>query len=316
MTHTAKRTGQYFILASLACAVMFSSYSAQAIGLKEHSVLTGDTITLGDIFYDLPRDEERVLGNAPRPGKDMVLSAKTLLRIALALDLPWRPSSATDSVVLRRDATIIEYDQIKEALYTALYDEEVYGDYELSIPAQYHKIILPHDQPASMVITRFTTDANNKTFEATIAAPSAENPIQHFQVRGHMNAVITVPVLAGNLQSGRIITQQDIKYIKIKEREFTRDTIADASILIGMTARRVILAGRPIKTSEMIAPRLIERGEIVTLSLNIGTMALTTQAKALQDGAKGDIIRVVNTASNKTLQAVITGTNQVSILQH
>lgn len=316
MTHTAKRTGQYFILASLACAVMFSSYSAQAIGLKEHSVLTGDTITLGDIFYDLPRNEERILGTAPRPGKEMILNARTLLRIAMALDLSWRPTGVSDHVVLRRAATIIEYDQIKEALYTALYDEEIYGDYELSIPAQYRKIILPQDQPATMVITRFTANTSNKTFEATIAAPSAENPIQHFQIKGQMNAVITVPVLADNLQSGHIITQQDIKYIKIKEREFTRDTIADGSILIGMTARRVILAGRPIRTSDMIAPRLIERGEIVTLSLNIGTMALTTQAKALQDGAKGDIIRVVNTASNKTLQAVITGVNQVSILQH
>lgn len=316
MAQTAKKTGKHFILVSIACAIMYAPCAAHAVGLKEHSVLTGDTITLGDIFYDLPRDEDRVLGSAPRPGKDMVINAKTLLRIAIALDLPWRPSSASDNVTLRREATIIEYDQIKEALYTALYDDNVYGDYEISIPAQYHKIILPHDQPASMEITSFTTDTNNKTFEATIAAPSAENPIQHFKIKGHMNAVITVPVLAENLQSGHIITQKDIKHIKIKEREFTRDTIADASILIGMTARRVILAGRPIKTSEMIAPKLIERGEIVTLTLNVGTMALTTQAKALQNGAKGDIIRVVNTASNKTLQAIITGTNQVSIMQH
>lgn len=316
MIQIAKRTGKYFILASIACAIMSSPCTSQAVGLKEHSVLTGDTITLGDIFYDLPRNESHVLGSAPRPGNDMVINAKTLLRIAIALDLPWRPSSASDNVVLRREATIIEYDQIKEALYTALYDDNIYGDYELSIPAQYHKIILPHDQPASMEITRFNTNAMNKTFEATIAAPSAENPIQHFKIKGHLNAVITVPVLSDNLQSGHIITAQDIKHIKIKDREFTRDTIADAYALIGMTARRVILAGRPIKASEIIAPKLIERGEIVTLSLNVGTMSLTTQAKALQDGAKGDIIRVVNTASNKTLQAMITGTNQVSIMQH
>ncbi|PCJ97536.1 MAG: flagella basal body P-ring formation protein FlgA [Zetaproteobacteria bacterium] len=316
MKHTVKRTGQYAIIASLLCVFMLSSFSAHAIGLKENSVISGDTITLGDIFYDLPRDENRVLGAAPRPGKDMILNSRTLLRIAMALDLPWRPSGLSDNVTLRREATIIDYDQIKEALYTALYDEAVYGDYELSIPAQYQKIILPHEQPATMVITRFSADTKNKTFKATIAAPSAENPIQHFQIRGRINAVITVPVLADNLQSGRIITGQDIRHIKIKERDFTRDTIVDASTLIGMTARRVIIAGRPIRASDMIAPMLIERGEIVTLFLNIGSMALTTQAKALQSGSKGDIIRVVNTASNKTLQAIITGSNQVSILQH
>ncbi len=315
MLETAKRTGKNFILASIACTIMSSPFSAMAVGLKEHSVLTGDTITLGDIFYDLPRNENRILGSAPRPGKDMVINAKTLLRIAIALDLPWRPSGPNDNVVLRREATVIEYDQIKEALYTALYDNNVYGDYELSIPAQYHKIILPHEQPASMVITRFDTNNANDTFEATIAAPSAENPIQHFKIKGHLNAVISVPVLSNNLQSGNIITAKDIKHVKIKERSFTKDTILDPQALVGMTARRVILAGRPIKQSEMIAPRIVERGEIITLSLNVGTMALTTQVKALQDGAKGDVIRVVNTNSNKTLQAMVMGSNQVSIVQ-
>ena len=246
----------------------------------------------------------------------MVLSAKTLLRIAMALDLSWRPASADDHVTIRRDATIIEYDQIKESLYTALYDEKVFGNYELSIPAQYHKIILPNDQPATMAITKFSVDANRKKFEATIAAPSADNPIQHFQIRGKMHSVISVPVLLENLQSGHIIKPQDITLINIKERDFTKDTVADPDALIGMTARRVILAGRPIKNVEMVAPKIIERGELVTLSLNNGILKLSAKVKALENGAKGDVIRVVNIESNKTLHALVTGISEVTVVQN
>ena len=302
--------------ALIAICMILPFQNAMAVGLKENSIITGDKITLGDIFYDLKRDDERVLGNAPLPGKDMVLDARTLLRIAMAMDLSWRPSSNSDKVTLSRAATIIEYEQIEETLFNALEDEGIYGDYEISIPEQFHKIILPHDQLAEMEITRLNIDSERKKFEVTIAAPSADNPIQNFQIRGQINTVITVPVLKENLQYGHVVKESDIEYIKIKEREFSRDTIADADSLLGMTARRVIIAGRPIKTSEMVAPQIIERGEMVILSLRNGTMNLTTQAKALQNGAKGDTIRVVNTASNKTLQAIVIGANEVAVMQY
>ena len=288
---------------------------AHAVGLKENSIVKSDTITLGDIFYDLPRDEDRVLGNAPRPGQDMVLNARTLLRIAVALDLPWRPSSA-DQITLSRDATIIEYDQIKEALHTALYDEGVYGSYELSIPAEYHKIVLPNDVPPTMTITKFNVDPVHKTFEAQIAAPSSENPIQNVRVSGKMNAVIKVPVLMENLQAGQIIRANDISYVTIKERDYGHDTIADADALIGMTARRVVIAGRPIKATDLIAPQIVERGELVVMTLNQGVLNLSTQVKALENGAKGDIIRVVNTSSNQTLQAQVIGDNRVAVIRN
>ncbi len=298
------------------CAIILPFSAANAVGIKENSIIKSNVITLGDVFYDLPRGEDRVLGNAPRPDKDMVLNARTLLRIAMAMDLSWRPSSASDKVTLRRAATIIEYEQIKEAIHTALYEENIYGDFEINIPSQYRNIILPDDQPASMAITDINIDATRKKFEVTIVAPSEQNPIQHFSFKGQIAPVIAVPVLTANVQHGRTIQSRDIEYIKIKEQAFSRDTIADASQIIGMTARRMIMAGRPIKQTDIIATQVIKRGSLVTLSLNSGSMSLTTQVKALENGAKGDVIRVVNTLSNKTLQATVIGDNEVSVVQY
>ncbi len=294
---------------------LFISAQANAIGLKEHSIITEDTIKLGDLFYDLPRDENRVLGAAPRPGQDMTINARTLLRIAVALDLKWRPSNINTQVTLRREATVIGYEQISETLNIALQNEGAYGDFEISIPNQYHEIILPIDHPAEMEITRLKFDVARNKFEATIAAPSAQNPIQNFRVLGYIHPVINVPVLRQNVQHGTLITHSDLNYINIREQAFSKDTIADAQKLIGMTARRMLVAGRPIKQSELVAPLAIERGDLLTLSLKMGTMNITTQVKALQNGAKGDVIRVVNLSSNKTLQARVTGTSQATVWQ-
>lgn len=310
------KTILFTLMACIGLTITFAPLPAQAIGLKENNVINSDTITLGDIFYDLPRNEARVLGAAPRPGKDMHLDARTLLRIALALDLPWRPSSNADKVTLTRAATIIEYPQIKEALYTALYDEGVFGDFEVMIPDAYQRIILPEDAPAQLSITKINVGANQDKFEATIVAPSADNPIHHFQVKGHISAVISVPVLTRNIQNGQTITERDIQYIKIKESSFSRDTIADSGVLVGMTARRLLVSGRPIKRNDIVAKQIIERGSLVILSLAEGHMNISTQAKALENGAKGDIIRVTNTGSNKTIHARVIGNNRVVVVSN
>ncbi len=293
---------------SLSCAPVF------ATSLKQNSVIKDATIKLGDIFYDLPRDEDRVLGAAPRPGQEMVLDARTLLRVALAMDLSWRPSDVSDHIVLRREASIVTFDQIEEALQTALYDEGVHGDYEIDIPAQHQQVILPANTPAQVEITRFSIDADRKSFHASLAAPSAKNPIQHLLITGKISPVLRVPVLSDNLQNGFIIKSSDIEYIKIKERDYTKDTIMDADALIGMTARRIVLADRPIKQSDLIAPQVVERGSLVNLSLRNSIMNITTKAKALENGATGEVIRVVNTTSNQTLQARVTGPGEVVII--
>src|SRR5688572_10801379 len=57
--------------------------------LKESAIVNGDMLKLGDIFDGLPANAEYVIGPAPQPGKDMVLNARTLYRLAVALELPW-----------------------------------------------------------------------------------------------------------------------------------------------------------------------------------------------------------------------------------
>ena len=256
---------------ALFTSLCFLPSSSCAIGLKEQSVITDDTIKLGDIFYDLPRDEERVLGHAPKPGEEIILNAQTLLRIATALNLPWRPRDLMTRVVLRREATIIGYDKIEEAIHSALNSSALYGDYELSIPAQYHKIILPANMPASVDVTRVDFDAQRKSFDVTLAAPSANDPVRQIQIKGQIFPVIKVPVLTANIENGRIIRAHDIEMISIRERSFSKNMIADPDKLVGMTARRVIVASRPIKDSDVVAPRIIERGQLITLSLKNNT---------------------------------------------
>ena len=304
--------GALLLLCGGATLMLFAA-NARAVSLKESSLVHGDKITLGDIFYDLPRDEDRVLGAAPKPGQEMTLNARTLLRIALATELSWRPASNTDKITLKRDATIIGKDQIEGELQQALIDQGVTGDFTISIAEQFQKIALPADQPAEFEISKMSVTDDNKKFDAVLKLPSAANPVQTLQISGQIQPVVEVPVLRANIQNGTIIGYEDLEMKKIRDIDFSADTISDPEKLVGMTARRMIPAGRPIKDVDIEAQQLIERGSLVVLSLNSGALSLTTEAKALENGAKGDVIRVLNTTSNQTLQATVVAENLVSV---
>jgi flagella basal body P-ring formation protein FlgA len=289
------------------------SNSAHAVHLRNNAVIEGNVITLGDIFHDLPANSDKVLGPAPRPGNDMVLNARTLSRIAVAMNLPWRPSSMAEQIVLQRAATVISKDRIEASLMRALRDTGLNGEYEVSFNGAQAQILLPHDYSPSFDITNLNIDPQTDRFEATISAPSANNALQTLNVSGTLHPIAHVPVLKHSMRSGMTIKASDIDYIPLRLSTLQHDILLDSSDLIGTTPRRMIVPGKPVRTTEIELPQIIRRGETITMVFKSGSLELTALGRALENGAKGDAIRVVNAASNRTVQAIVSAEKEVQV---
>ncbi len=301
--------------AALVCVItiLFSFQKAGAVSLKSQSMVKEDMIRLGDIFYDLGSKQEKVLGPAPRPGQEMVLNARTLLRIALAMDLPWRPNSSYDQVVLRRDATLIDYDMIRDGLHEELSERNIEGLFDISFSRELSEIALPPEMPASYEISRLSVDHDRDVFSARISAPSNDKPIQVREIRGAIKRMAMVPMLKTAMRNGHIIREKDIDMVMIPVRSVSDNAMLRKEDLIGMTPRRIVHAGKPIDASELQAPQIVSRGQNVTVTFENGPLLLTASGRALENGAKGDMIRVVNTESSRTIDVVITGENEVRV---
>lgn len=286
--------------------------SAHAVNLRSHNVIEDNVITLGDLFEGLSHNQDRVLGTAPLPGRDMVLNARTLLRIAMATDTPWRPASAADFITLSRAATIIDSNTIKDALTQSLKSEGLTGRYTLQL-SDSSNIVLPADAPATLDIQDMRVRRDTNIFEATIVAPSAENPLHRSRISGKISYLSMVPVLKSSLRTGTIIGKHDIEMIEIPRDQMRQDMVISANDLIGQTPRHMITAGEIIKINQVQSPKIVERGEFVTMVFNKGPLKLTARGKALEHGTKGDVIRVVNTASNKTLTGIVTADKEIQV---
>lgn len=301
------------LLGLAAVAFLINTRAAFAVGIKQSTVITGDVITLGDVFYNLPEGGDTVLGPAPQPGNEMVLNARTLLRIALAMDLPWRPQTSAEQVVLSRAATVIDEAAVTESLRKSLEQKGVEGSFNLLYNGVPPKIVLPPDMKADFEISNVVYNPQGERFSAIVFAPSASNPIKRLEVSGGVERMVMLPVPRDNIRNGIIIGKRDIDVIEVRQRDLNADFITNAEELTGMTPRRMLLAGKPVRASEIEAPRIVGRGESVTMIFKEGALVLTAKGKALENGAKGDLIRVVNDSSKRTIEAVVTAENEVTV---
>jgi flagella basal body P-ring formation protein FlgA len=81
----------------------------------------------------------------------------------------------------------------------------------------------------------------------------------------------------------------------------------------GREALRSLSVGSVVRAGDLIAPRLVRRGEPVTITLRAGGLAIASAGRALASGGAGDLVRVVSSATNRTLDGVVEGTGAVRI---
>ena len=96
--------------------------------------------------------------------------------------------------------------------------------------------------------------------------------------------------------------------IQIKEMEITRlnsSYFDKPQQVIGMIVKQPWRAGRALHPRMIRAPHLVKRGESVTIVAHNPNFNIRMKGRALMPGAKGQRIKVKNTSSKKTLEAVV-----------
>ena len=122
-----------------------------------------------------------------------------------------------------------------------------------------------------------------------------------------------MPVLARSIRRGETIRARDLDFVKQRRKSIGRNTIIDISQIVGKTPRRYLQTGKPMRMTDLRMPILVAKGKLVTLILKNQHIQITAQGRALEDGAKGDVVRVANTRSRQTVQGVVVGPNLVAM---
>lgn len=107
---------------------------------------------------------------------------------------------------------------------------------------------------------------------------------------------------AQNLRAGTVLHASDLEIEG-----------ADQSALaafVGLELKRAVYTGKVLSPSDVGPPTAVARNAIIQLEFARGPLVITTEGRALDAGAVGDQVRVMNLTSKVVLTAVVAGPNK------
>jgi flagellar basal body P-ring formation protein FlgA len=89
--------------------------------------------------------------------------------------------------------------------------------------------------------------------------------------------------------------------------------VLTAAAAIGQEARVTIFAGRAVLQADLGPAAMVDRNQLVPLRFQAGALAIMTEGRALERGAEGDVIRIMNLSSRLTVTGRVMADGSVNV---
>lgn len=111
------------------------------------------------------------------------------------------------------------------------------------------------------------------------------------------------------LPAGTVLSHSDLS----SDGSATAVSLIDQSV--GKELRVAVYEGRPVLRSQLRAPTVIDRNQLITLAYEQNALRIETEGRALAAGGEGDVIRVMNLSSRATLMARVNSDGTATVAQ-
>ncbi|MCH2038965.1 MAG: flagellar basal body P-ring formation chaperone FlgA [Rickettsiales bacterium] len=201
--------------------------------------------------------------------------------------------------------------QISERYFTGGISKYL-SHFESSIPA--HALTkIPNDftQIVDIQVKRF--NKKNGSTEVVILYQK-DNKIAEHRFHTRIKTFLNVPVLEQKHKKHQVIRSEQIHYKKFPLNRLRSGTIFDAAEIIDKQTSRSVSANSPIRSQHIMQPYLVRKDEIISIVFKNKFMNLKTSGIAMDNGIKGERIRIKNLRSGKIIAGKIIGKSTVSAI--
>jgi flagella basal body P-ring formation protein FlgA len=158
-------------------------------------------------------------------------------------------------------------------------------------------IALPLDQPIWVTRSSGTAPVAKQANPARPANPAP-------QIGGQTAAPAEILILVRDVARGQRIGEADVDWADSATLRNVRNGVADIDLALGMETKRGLKSGQPLQMTDLKTPALVRKGEPVKLVYTSPGLRLTVEGQAQADAGKGESVRVLNTFSKRTVEAV------------
>lgn len=288
---------------------------AQGVTLRPHVTVTGPLVTLGDLFERAGGAASVAVFRAPDPGQTGTVRATRLEDVARMNGLSWYNDGLIAAVTVTRASQRIELNEVGDVIAKAIkqrMDVDPDDDLSVTFDGNARPMHAPAGADLSVKVERLELAASGN-FTAELIAESNGVKTERVIYRGMAVQTIALPHVIRDIPRNAIVSSSDVEIKKVARSRLPRDVVFDMAEIVGQAARRNLSAGSLIRSIDLEVPKLVRRGDIITITFKKPGLNLSVRGRALGDGALGEAISVVNDRSNRVLEAAVTGAATVTV---
>jgi flagella basal body P-ring formation protein FlgA len=309
---------RFILAAALLCAGLTPATAQVTTGvatsvptLRHETTVTSDVVRIGDLVDNAGTHATIAIFRAPDLGQTGRVAVERVIEALLpheVADLETR--GLTEVVVTRASATITPKDieaRITQALAGRQRNTEA-ANLTLTFDAEPRAF---HIEPGTELrIARMAFDPRGGRFDVLFERPGNRNLMRFTgtYVETFEAAALTRPIAANE-----ILRASDVTIVRRPKAEFQANIITVVDRAVGLAARRAMRPGDVLRQTDLGKAELVARNDNVTITFQVPGITLTMRGKALEGGAQGDTISVMNAQSKRSIQATVAGTGHVVV---
>ncbi|WP_417689762.1 flagellar basal body P-ring formation chaperone FlgA [Roseibium sp.] len=293
-----------------------STVSAETRPVLRSQVSTlSEIVTVGDFYTSAGAFADVPLFRSPDLGTSGDVPAETVAKRARAAGLVMAGTDGLSRVTVHRRAEIYDLPRLQQLAAEALARRDaslVPQDLEITFhrnpgPIQANPAAV---QPISVERVLWSRTDGRFTLFLGIEGPRGR---QQLNLTGYAREMMEVVALSQPLTRGAILKEGSLTTVRLARQQVPADALLSADAVIGLAARQNLRANSPIARNDFERPVLVARGDKVTVTFELPGMKLTTRGQAIDEGAEGDVIDVMNLQSRRIIPATVTSRGQVRI---
>ncbi|MGO4406000.1 flagellar basal body P-ring formation chaperone FlgA [Bosea sp. RAF48] len=289
--------------------------------LRSEVNLPRDLVTFGDLIPGLSGETAATAAfRAPGLGETGTIQVARIIEAARAAGII-RETSDFDSqgfaqVVVTRAARRITAADIEIAVKIGL--QERFGIdariFALAIDGGAPAVAVEPELTGDVGVLDLSFDARSRRLQARLAVPgSMAMRLKPLRISGQLVETMEVVVPKRLISRGETLGKDDVIVERRPRDGQGGEIISDARAAVDKVARRALLAGVPLRGSDVQREEIVGKGDLVTIVYEAPGLMITLRGKANEAGAMGDVVSVTNPQSKRVLQGKVSGPGRVSV---
>jgi flagella basal body P-ring formation protein FlgA len=298
------------------CGTAAAQDAAAPPKLKELVTVTAEVVRIGDLVDNAGAAADIAVFRAPDLGHTGAVQTGRIVDALKAHEVAALDTGGLSEVVVTRLSRVVTIEDIQDRIARAVAGQHGFGEARNLSVAFDREVRTLHIEAAAtsdLLIARMNLEPRSGRFDISFEIPgSATARRLPLRFTGNVTESVEAATLTRSIGRGEAIRATDVLIERRPKADVGSDALG-ADQAVGLSAKRPLRAGLVLRRSDLVKADVVNRNEAVTIVYEAPGILLTVRGKALEAGAAGDLINVLNVQSNRTVQASIAGPGQVVV---